>query len=94
MEGRINSIIEDCDNLQADDTMTVTEFGVNKDLTLYIHKDCDYNPEVDVDKWNIVTISTKQNDVWVDDTGDVYVADGSLYEELERIWSYRDFETL
>lgn len=91
--GWFNQIVEDCDNLQADDTMTVTEFGVNKDLILYIHKDCDYDPEVDVNKWNIVSISTKQNDVWVDDTGDVYVTDGSLYKELERIWFYQNLET-
>lgn len=92
MEERINAIIEDCDNLQADDTMNVTEFGVNKDLTLYIHKDCDYDAETD--EYNLVSISTKQNDEFVDDANDTHVLDGSLYKELERIWNYRDFETL
>lgn len=92
MEERIYKIIEDCDNLQADDTMTVTEFGRNKDLTLYIHKDCDYKPEVDEDYNNMVFISTKQNDTFVDDTGNVHVLD--LYRELERVWNYKDFKTL
>lgn len=89
----LNQIIEDCDNLQADDTMIVTGFGKEKDLTLYFHKDCDYEPDIDIDVFNIVTISTKRNDEWVDDTGDIHVSD-RLYNELDRIYNYRDLETL
>lgn len=92
MQERINKIIEDCDNLRADYIMNVTEFGANKDLTLYIHKDCDYN--VKTNKYNLVSISTKQNNIWVDDTNDTCVNDGTLYKELERIYNYKDFETL
>ena len=92
-EKRINQIIEDCDNLQGDDTMVVTEFGINKDLILYIHKDCDYEPDVDLDESNLVSISTKQNDVFVDDTDNTYVTDGSLYRELNRIYCYENFKT-
>ena len=89
-----NQIIEDCDNLQGDDTMVVTEFGKNKDLTLYIHKDCDYEPEVDADESNLVSISTKQNDVFVDDTGDIHVSDKYRFrKELERIYRYENLET-
>lgn len=94
MEERIIQIIEACDNLQAEDTMVVTEFGVNKDLELHINKDCDYHPDEDADAYNMVQISTNQNDEWVDDTGDTYVTDGSLYRELERIYNYRDFRTM
>ena len=93
MEELINRIIEACDNLPADDAMVVTEFGINKDLTLHIDKDCDYHPDIDVDAYNMVQISTMQNDEWVDDTGDTYVTDGTLYRELERIWNYRNFNT-
>ena len=34
------------------------------------------------------------NDLLADDTEDVYVTDGSLYRELERINSYTDMGTL
>ena len=89
-----NQIIEDCDNLQGDDTMVVTEFGKNKNLTLYIHKDCDYEPEIDADAFNLVSISTKQNDVFVDDTGDIHVSDKYRFrKELERIYCYENLET-
>ena len=35
-----------------------------------------------------------QDGKWIDDTEDVYVTDGSLYRELERINSYTDMGTL
>lgn len=89
-----NQIIEDCDNLQGDNTMVVAAFGKNKDLTLYIHKDCDYEPKVDADAFNLVSISTKQNDVFVDDTGDIHVSDEyRFHKELERIYCYENLET-
>ena len=43
---------------------------------------------------NIVTIHTAQDGKWIDDTEDVYVTDGSLCRELERINSYTDMGTL
>ena len=90
----INTIIDLCDNLIADEELEVYEFGKNRDLVLFIHKDEDFDVSKDKDSFNIVTISTAQNGKWVDDTGDVYVTDGSLYKELKRIYNYKDFVTL
>lgn len=81
---RIMKIIEDCDNLQADDTMVVTEFGKGRNLTLCIKKDEDYDPETDSCAYNMVNIATRCNDAVVDDTGDVHISD--LYFELVRIY--------
>jgi len=78
----IETIIDYCNDLLADEELTVFEFGENCDLVL--HKD--YS--------NIVTIHTAQDGKWIDDTEDVYVTDGSLYRELERINSYTDMGTL
>lgn len=87
-------IIKDCGRLPADGEMSVREFGKNKDLTLYIHKNCDYKPEKDPDAFNIVRISAKQNDQWVDDTGDIHVSDEYRFRrELERIFCYENLET-
>lgn len=94
MEEQINEIIDICDKLDAEEKATIFEFGKNGDLVLHIYKDCDYNRKIDKDYSNLVTISTAQNGSFVDDTGNIYVTDGSLYRELERIWNYRDFETL
>jgi hypothetical protein len=94
MEEKFEEIISQADELQADEEMTVTEFGENKDLILYFHKDCEFNREISEDYSNLVCISTKQNGQFVDDTGDVYVTDGSLYRQLERIYHYRNFQTL
>ena len=41
----------------------------------------------------MVVISTWQKGIPVDDTEDIYVTDGSLYKELERIWNYKEFAT-
>lgn len=91
---KINKIIEKCNILSADEEIVIPKFGKNKDLTLYIHKDCEYNPKINKDSWNLVTISTKQNNNFVDDTGDIHVTDGSLYNELKRIYKYQNFKTL
>lgn len=82
---KICEIVKNCNNLQADEEITINKFGKNRDLTLHIHKDCDYDT---------VDISTVKDDTFVDDTNCVYIADGSLYKELERIYNYRNFETL
>ena len=93
MEEQIEEIIDICDKLDAEESATIFEFGVNGDLVLHIYKDCDYNREVDEDYSNLVTINTAQNGEWVDDTEDTYVTDGALWRELERIWNYKDFGT-
>ena len=95
-EAWVNSIIEWCDGLDAEDYLYVWDFGANGDLKLEILKDSDYDRDVDSDKWNMVRIYTLQINSdgileLVDDTEDTYVTDGSLYRELERIWNYEDF---
>jgi len=90
----IDKIIDYCNDLLSDEHLVVYDFGINGDLVLHIYKDEEFNPNVDLDDWNIVTVSTFQNGNAVDDTGDTYVTDGSLYRELERINEYRDFSTL
>ena len=90
----IDKIIDYCNDLLSDEHLIVYDFGINGDLVLHIYKDEEFNPDVDADDWNIVTVSTFQNGNAVDDIGDVYVTDGSLYRELKRINEYRDFSTL
>ena len=90
----IDSIVDKCDELKANEELEVLGFGTKHDLTLYIKKDCEYDATVDKDYSNLVTISTARDKVWVDDTGDIYVADGALYRELKRINNYCDFKTL
>lgn len=88
-----DTIIDYCNDLEANEKLEVYEFGKNCDLVLHIYKDEEYDKGKDADAYNIVQISTAQNGKWVDDTEDVYVTDGSLYAELERIFEYRDFHT-
>jgi hypothetical protein len=80
--------------MEANDKLEVYEFGKNNDLVLHIYKDEDYDASKDENLFNIVQISTAQDGKWVDDTEDVFVTDGSLYKELQRINEYRDFSTL
>ena len=94
MEKQIEEIIDICDKLKAEEGATIYEFGANGDSVLHIYKDSDYNREVDKDSFNLVRVYTAQNGDWVDDTGDTHVTDGTLYEELERVWHYKDFGTL
>lgn len=89
-----NTIIDYCNDLKANEKLEVFEFGKNCDLVLHFYKDEEFNPDVDKDYSNLVTIHTAQNGEWVDDTEDTYVTDGALYRELERIYNYRDFGTL
>lgn len=88
------TIIDYCDKLEADERLEVLGFGENNDLTLHIYKDEDFDAKIDKNYTNLVRISTVKNGNWVDDTEDVYVTDGSLCRELERINSYRGFKTL
>ena len=94
MVDQLDEIIDICDKLDAEEKATIFDFGSNGDLVLHIYKDDEYNREINEYYSNLVTIHTAQNGEWVDDTGNVYVTDGELYRELERIWNYRDFATL
>ena len=87
----MDTIIDYCNDLKADEHLVVFEYGRNADLVLHIYKDEEYRGG---DDWNLVTISTFQNGEAVDDTGDTYVTDGTLLGELERIAEYKDFSTL
>lgn len=79
-EEKINNIMEDCYSLQETDTLKVTEFGKDKDFTLYIKKIANEH-----DMYNI---GTKCGDIWIDDISSVYIAD--VYKELERIYDHID----
>ena len=95
-EAWIDDIIEECHYMDADDELDVYNFGLNGDLALRIYKDPDYNPFYDPDEWDIVRVYTFQRNEnstmeIVDETEDVYITDGSLASELQRIWEYKDF---
>ncbi len=90
----MDTIIDYCNDLESEEKLEVYEFGKNCDLVLHIYKDEEYNPLSDKDKFNIVSIAVAQNGRFVDDTGDVYVTDGSLLRELERINNYEKFSIL
>ena len=90
----IDIIIDKCNKLLHDDELEVRNFGKNADLILYIQKDSEFDPDVDEAWSNIVDITTEQNDEYVDDAIGIYVTDGQLYRELERIQDYRNFELI
>ncbi len=87
-----SEIVDRCNKMNASDTLEVQNFGEKKDLFLNIEKDSGYKKRKGKDYNNIVSIVTKKisqdKEEAVDDTGDTYVTDGSLYSELERIWEY------
>ena len=96
-DATIGELIHWCDDLEALDTLCVYDYGKNGDLLLEIQKE----PEYDDDKahCNMVRIFTSQKREdglveEVDDTEDTCVTNGSLKNELERIWEYRDFGTV
>ena len=90
----IDTIIDYCNNLVSNEKLEVFEFGKTNDLVLHIYKDEEYDAAKDKSYSNLVRISTSKDGKWVDDTGDTYVTDGSLYRELERINNYENFATL
>lgn len=94
MQATIEEIVNECNCLKANDHLTVHSFGINNDLMLFITKDENFNSDIDSDFCNLVVISTKFHGIFVDDTGDVHVTDGSLYRELERINQYVNFKTI
>lgn len=86
----INTVINYCKDLCANDKIEVYDFGGKKDLVLHIYKDEDFDQKTKA--YNLVTISTFRNGKVVDDTGDIHVS--KLDAELERINSYEDFGIL
>lgn len=99
IETWIDEIIDLCDQMDARERLIVYEFGKDYDLTLTIYKDEDFKRDEVNGDFNIVTICAQKlnKDKYletVDDTEDTYVTDGSLYNELKRIWEHIDFSTL
>ena len=90
----IENIVDICDKLNAEENVTIFGFGINGDLVLHIYKDSDYRRKINEDNFNLVSICTTQNEKQVDDTEDIYVTDGTLHKELERIWNYKELRTL
>lgn len=80
----LNRIVEMCKALELDDDLTITCFGKNGDLELYIHKNYDSD--------TLVSISTSQNGKFVDDVNDVSM--DKLYLQLIRIYNYVNFRTM
>lgn len=86
----IETIIDYCNDLEANDELEVFDFGLNGDLVLHIYKDEDFNPETE--EYNLVAIHVAQNGEWVYDSDDTHVTDGSLYKELDEIYKCKDFD--
>lgn len=69
----INTVINYCKDLCANDKIEVYDFGGKKDLVLHIYKDEDFDQKTKA--YNLVTISTFRNGKAVDDTGDIHVSE-------------------
>jgi|GEM_PF-888716 len=84
----IDTIIDYCNDLAANEKLVVFEFGKNNDLVLHIYKDEDFDASKDED-YNFVRISVITNGQGIEDIQeDIYVTDGSLQRELERIYDH------
>ena len=80
----IGTIIDYCNDLLSGEKLIV--FDERENFVLHIYKDEDYDPYVDEDAYNIVTISVFKNGKCIEDTDDIYVTDGELEKELTRIY--------
>ena len=93
----IDEVFEKCEKLGPGEKTTVTGFGQNKNLTLNIEKDSDFDPSTignpNNGLYNIVDIETIRNDEPVDDAIGIY-CDDQLWNELERIWHEDNFELI
>ncbi len=90
----IGKIIDYCNDLLADEHLVIYDYGCNGDLVLHIYKDEEFNPEHNKDYSNFVDIHTYQDGEVVDDAVGIYVTDGELKRELERIRNYEEIGTL
>ena len=90
----IDTIIDYCNDLLSDEKLIVYDFGKNGDLVLHIYKDEDFNPENNLDDWNLVDIHTYKDGEVIDDAVGIYVTDGQLLRELQRIYENKDMGTL
>ena len=95
MDILFENIVNDSYKLEGGKELIVYDFGENKDLELHIWKDEDFNMNESEEYSNMVDIVTLDKDkIAVDDAISIFVPDGDLYDELDRIYHYRDFETL
>ncbi len=89
----IENIIEMCDDLEANDVLRVYGYGKKSDMLLDIYKDEDFKRDEE-DEFNLVVIHTsRMQDGYltsIDDTEDTHVLDGSLENELNRIWEHKE----
>ncbi len=97
VKDKIEMIVSECFDLEPNDHLIVFDYGFDRDLRLDIYKDEDYDKIKR--EYNLVVIHTsqKQSDgsmIAVDDTEDVYVGDGELDNELDRIYHYDNFGLL
>lgn len=81
---QFDEIIGMCGNLPAGDTFDVYSFGEYDGLDLHIYKDTEGK--------NTISIATTWEGKWVDDTTCACDDKWGLWNELKRIWNYRDFE--
>ena len=90
----VEAIVKYAHNLWGTDMMVVKHFGENRDLSLSITKDEDYNPAEDEEYSDLVDITTYKDGHPVDDSIGIYVTDGELTKELERIYGEKDMALL
>ena len=93
----ISELVNRCFDLEPNDHLTVFDYGEKGDLRLDIYKDEDYDKERG--EYNLVVIHTSQKQpdgsmVNVDDTEDIYVGNGELDRELDRIFFYEELGLL
>lgn len=84
MEKKIESIITLTEAMEPNGHLNIVGFGKNKDLSLDIWKDEDFDRETEA--YNLAAVSVKRNGSPVYDTGDLHITDGSLYDGLARIY--------
>ena len=89
-----DTIVKNTHRLYGTDMLVVKNFGLYQDLELHICKDGDYDPGKSEEYSDLVDIETKKNGKAVDDAVGIYVTDGQLYHELERIYLEKDMRLI
>ena len=79
----IDKIVEDCNKLNADESITVPDFGENKDLELNICKNCNFNREKG--EFNRVIIHIKKNGNHEKDI-EAWITENDLWDELDKLY--------